>query len=108
MFKNKPCAEVEFDDLETFEHSKMKPLSVIAMVETGTRKILGYRVAQMPSKGHLARKSREKYGSRKDERKKKRQELFSELKFCLIPGGVIKSLNLHLAMYVLYHNQALT
>ena len=34
---HQPSTEVEFDDLETFEHSKLKPLSVIAVIETGSR-----------------------------------------------------------------------
>ena len=46
---------VEFDDLETFEHSKCKPLSVTLAVEHGTRRILGIEVSQMPAKGHLAK-----------------------------------------------------
>jgi len=71
---------VEFDDLETFEHSKLKPLSVTMAVESKTRRILGFRVSRMPSKGLLAKKSRKKYGLIKDERKKNREELFKELR----------------------------
>src|SRR5665213_49380 len=41
---------MEFDDLETFEHSKCKPLSVILAVEHKVRWILDFRVAEMPSK----------------------------------------------------------
>lgn len=70
----------QFDDLETFEHSKLKPVSVTMAVENVTRKILGFEVAQMPAKGLLAKRSREKYGYRKDERSQKRKLLFEKLK----------------------------
>ena len=48
---------VQFDELETFEHTKMKPLSV-SMVVTAQRHILGFKVSRMPCKGRLAEKSR--------------------------------------------------
>ena len=60
----KPAAEVEFDDLETFEHTKCKPLSVTLMVEYKTRRILGFEVSQMPAKGRIAHIARKKYGPR--------------------------------------------
>ena len=71
--------EIEFDDLETFEHTKLKPLSVIMAVESKTRRILGFRVARMPAKGHLVYRSIKKYGKRADERKYFREQLFTEL-----------------------------
>jgi len=82
---------LEFDDLETFEHTKCKPLSATIAVESKTRRILGFRVARMPAKGLLAAISRKKYGYRKDERKAARTELFSELKSLVADGAVIKS-----------------
>ena len=82
---------VEFDDLETFEHSKLKPLSVCAVVEHKSRRILGFNVAQMPANGPLAKKSRAKYGKRKDQRRKAREGLFSELRAFIDPNAVIKS-----------------
>ena len=82
---------VQFDDLETFEHSKCKPLSVVMAVEEGTRRILGFKVARMPAKGLLAKISRKKYGIRKDERPKAREELFSELKKLVEQEALFKS-----------------
>jgi hypothetical protein len=43
-----PVKVLEFDDLETFVHTKCKPLSVTLAVESGSRRILGFRVADMP------------------------------------------------------------
>ena len=52
--KHPKAREVEFDDLETFEHTKLKPLSVPVMVEFKSRRILAFEVCQMPAKGKLA------------------------------------------------------
>jgi transposase-like protein len=82
---------IQFDDLETFEHSKCKPLSVIMAVEEGSRRILGFRVARMPAKGHLAMISRKKYGPRKDQRPQARGQLFTELKGLITEGALFKS-----------------
>lgn len=82
---------VEFDDLETFEHTKCKPLSVTLAVEHRTRRILGFKVARMPAKGHLAKISRKKYGPRKDERATARTELFRQLKPLVNAKATFKS-----------------
>lgn len=74
------ASEVEFDDLETFEHTKCKPLSVTLMVEYKSRRILGLEVSQMPAKGLLAKISRKKYGPRADHRPQARQKLFGEMR----------------------------
>ena len=59
---------VVFDEMETFEHTKCKPVSIVLAVEEGTRKILAIEAAQMPAKGHLAEVSRRRYGYRADHR----------------------------------------
>lgn len=82
---------MEFDDLETSEHTKCKPLSVTLAVEHGSRRILGFEVAQMPAKGKLARISRLKYGFRKDERPQARKKLFETIQPLLTKSAIIKS-----------------
>jgi transposase-like protein len=82
---------VEFDDLEAFEHSNLKPLSVLCVVESKTRRILGFNVAQMPAKGRMGKKARAKYGPRKDGRGTARNLLFKELKEFIEPDAIIKS-----------------
>lgn len=82
---------IEFDDMESFEHTKLKPLSITLAVEQGTRRILGFAVARMPAKGLIAEKSREKYGFRADERDKARETLFQELQDLVHEDAVIKS-----------------
>jgi len=83
--------EVEFDDLETFEHTKCKPVSVTLMVEYKTRRILDFEVSSMCAKGHLAKRALKKYGYRKDGRRRAREKLFSRVQDLLQPQGIIRS-----------------
>ncbi len=85
------CQEVQFDDLETFEHTKCKPLSVTLVVEARTRRILDFEVAKMPAKGKLAVIARKKYGKRPDERAKFREVLFERVKKHIHPQAIIRS-----------------
>ena len=87
----KKATTMIFDDLESFEHTKCKPLSITLAVEHSTRRILGFRVAQMPAKGLLAALAQAKYGPRNDEREAKRRDLFSELKNYVTDTADIKS-----------------
>jgi transposase-like protein len=77
--KRRQVKIIEFDDLETFEHSKCKPLAVGLAVEYKSRWILGYEVAQMAAKGLLVKKSIKKYGYRPDHRAFARSRLFSRI-----------------------------
>jgi hypothetical protein len=78
-FDGQKLSFVQFDEMETFEHTKLKPLSVPLAV-TKSRHILAVEVASMPAKGLLADKSRKKYGWRKDERNEAILRLLNRLK----------------------------
>jgi hypothetical protein len=82
---------VQFDDLETAEHTKCKPLSVALVVEPKFRKILNFKVSRMPAKGLLAERARKKYGFRPDQRPKGWNACLSELRGRLNPEVEIKS-----------------
>jgi transposase-like protein len=82
---------VEFDDLETFEHSKCKPLSVTLAVESKTRRVLGFEVSSMPAKGLLVKKAFKKYGPRRDDRAKGRRRLFAHLTDVVSKAAEFKS-----------------
>lgn len=88
---SKCVVEFEFDDMETFEHSKCKPLSITLAVEAKTRRILGVKVARMAAKGRLTKKSLRLYGRRRDERRRIRRDLFKELTPHVVPGATIRS-----------------
>ncbi len=60
-------SDIQFDELQTIEHTKYKPLSVVMAVCKESRQIVGFQVSKMPATGHLAKLSRKKYGSRPDE-----------------------------------------
>lgn len=76
--KFKPTNNVQFDELETFEHTKCKPLSVALMVEKETRRILGFEVSHMPAKGRLSKIALKKYGKREDFRRAGLVSLFKK------------------------------
>lgn len=79
-FKNIPIDHVQFDDLETAEHSKCKPLSVTLAVHAKTREILDFQVKRMPAKGLLSKIALKKYGYRKDRRPEGWNQIFKNLK----------------------------
>lgn len=90
-FKRGRAVKIQFDDLETFEHTKCKPLSITLAVEEKTRRILGFEVSAMSAKGKLAQKSREIYGMRKDERRRGRNRLFERISPLVESKATIKS-----------------
>ena len=81
---------VEFDELETIEHSKCKPLSVLVAVNEN-RKFLVLKVCRMPAKGRLAKIALKKYGPRVDERPRGRKLFFESLKQFVEPTALFKS-----------------
>lgn len=81
--------EFQFDDLETSEHTKLKPVSVKAVVEKGSRRVLWFEVAQMPAKGKIAKLSRKKYGYRKDKRPEAAHRLFKTIQNHVSPSPKI-------------------
>lgn len=72
----KKVVHLQFDDLVTIEHTKLKPVSVSLAVDAQTRVILGAEVSCIPAFGHLAKLSVAKYGRRKNEHKKGLKRLF--------------------------------
>jgi hypothetical protein len=74
-----PFQSLQTDELETLEHTKLKPVSVPLLVDAQTRFIIAIDACSMPAKGLLAMKSREKYGKRKDERRKTILRLFQRV-----------------------------
>ena len=89
--KNSKVQEVQFDDLVTIEHTKLKPLTVSAAVCGKTRLILSTHVAQIPSSGLLASKSRKKYGKRPNYHKESMRKLFKDLTQTVSATAIFKS-----------------
>jgi len=81
---------VQFDDMESFEHTKYKPLS-ITLVVTKQRVILGSVVSQMAAKGLLSSISIKKYGYRPDRRRKGFRLLFTRLEKVIHQAALFES-----------------
>lgn len=104
-YRDQPLTQVQFDDLETSEHTKCKPLSVALAVDPRTRKILNFKVNQMPAKGHLAKISIRKYGYRKDERHLGWDLMMRELKPWVTRDAVFSSdANPHYSRHLFQHH----
>jgi hypothetical protein len=82
---------VQLDDLETFEHTKCKPVTVSFFVENKSRKIIDFSVAQIGAKGRLTHIANKKYGKRFNESRVKRKELFQRVIPFLNKAAVIHS-----------------
>ncbi len=71
--------EIQFDEMESIEHTKLKPLT-IAMAVSDTYQILGVRVGKIPAKGHLAQISVKKYGLRENESELMLRQVLQDVK----------------------------
>lgn len=83
--------KVQFDEMESSIHSKLKPVSIPLIVCAKTRRILAFSVAEMPAKGHLAKPSLKKYGVRKDERPQAAIALLKKVRPVLHPKPEVRS-----------------
>lgn len=86
-----PFTRIQFDDLETFEHTKCKPLTVTVVVEPRQRRIIDFAIAPIAANGRLAAIAREKYGKRKDHSRASRQALFQRLRSRVSPQADFSS-----------------
>ena len=89
--KTRNICEVVFDEMESFEHTKLKPLTIPLAVENKTRKILALDVGKIAAKGHLAEISKRKYGKRMCQRKKVLESLFHQFTPMVDPFCLLKS-----------------
>lgn len=89
--KAESLGEVYVDEIETHVHSKYHPVSVAMAVAGITRRIISFEAAQMPARGLLAKKARERYGVREDQRESCRRTVLEEVSRQLVKGGILKS-----------------
>ena len=108
-YGNAPLSFIQFDDLETSEHTKCKPLSVTLAVDPFRRKILSFQVSQMAAKGLLVHKARQKYGHRKDQRPEGWEALMIELRpYVSRTATWTSDENPHYPKYLFKHHQDAT
>ncbi len=97
--------DLQWDDLETAEHTKCKPLSVSLIVDAKTRRIYAFEVARMPAKGHLSQLALRKYGKRADERPKGWEALHQRIKPWIHPKAKwVSDQNPHYPRYLKHHH----
>jgi transposase-like protein len=82
---------VEFDDLVTSEHTKMKPLTVSLAVDAKHRYLLSAKVGRIPAFGFLADRSRKKYGKRDNDHKKTLRAMFEEMSSTVSRKALVQS-----------------
>jgi transposase-like protein len=82
---------LQFDDLITIEHTKLKPLTVAIAVDAKSRFILGARVGRIGAFGHLAELSRRKYGKRKNEHMRTLFDLFVDVAPTVAKNALVRS-----------------
>jgi len=89
--ENKQVEHLQFDDLITSEHTKLKPLTVTAAVDAKSRLILAAEVSSIPPFGYLAAIFRRKYPGqrRKNEHKKGLQKMFEQIQKVVSPYALI-------------------
>ena len=90
FLKTVKTSYVQLDELETFIHARAKCVSVPMVVRVKTGEILGFAVAKMKSKGHLAQIGKSKYNWNDDERSLKFQSMISEIQHTFKPGITFK------------------
>mgnify|MGYP001587955095 FL=1 len=78
--------DLQFDEMESSEHTKCKPLSIPLVVTHPGRKILAFSVCSMPANGLLAKISVKKYGRRPDHRIETMRKVLESVKPYVGPG----------------------
>ena len=73
------CREAQFDEMESFEHTRLKPLNIALAVTGDGKAIIDARVGSLSYKGRLAPLAFKKYGHRKDTSKMARREVLHSL-----------------------------
>jgi transposase-like protein len=91
MWAQNPLKEIQFDDLISSIHTKLKPISVSVVVDSKNLKILGARVAEIPAFGKIAEISRRKYGKRANHHPRTLSKLLCELKASISPHVEFKT-----------------
>lgn len=94
--KSDKTLHLQFDDLITTEHTKLKPLSITLAVDAKRRFILGTVVSQIPAFGHLSALSKRKYGKRLSTHKDGLYRLLEQVAPFVEPDAKIESDEHHL------------
>ena len=89
--KRAKVMEVEFDELESFVHTKLKPVTIPIAVEKKTRKVLAVSIGNIGAKGPLKQLSIQKYGRRPSERLSALKAMAKDLQTCIASNARLGS-----------------
>ncbi len=89
--KREKVNEVQLDELESFIHTKLKPVTIPIAVEKKTRKVLAVSIGNIGAKGYLKKISLQKYGRRPSERMSALKGLVRDLQTCVAAKARIGS-----------------
>ena len=82
---------IQFDEMESFEHTRLKPLSISLAVDSDSAKVLDIQVGTLNYKGRLAGFAYTKYGPRIDTSETAMQRVLETLKEAGISNPIIKT-----------------
>lgn len=82
---------VQFDELQTFEHTRLKPVSVAVAIRAKTGEIIDVDVAMMASFGPMVRRTRELYPEWREARLGARESVFRSVAKCAKPGVTVRT-----------------
>lgn len=77
-------SSVEFDEMESFEHTRLKPLTIAVAVDDSSGLILEMRAARIPAKGPTAKLSQKLYGQQPNNKIAACAETLMSVGKCLI------------------------
>ncbi len=76
-------SSAQFDEMESFEHTRLKPLGIALAVSGEREKVIDVKVAQLGYKGRLAALAFRKYGPREDLTPKARAQVLKSVEVSL-------------------------
>lgn len=82
---------LQMDDLVTFEHTKLKPLTVTTISNPSSREVLAYEVGTIPASGSLAHKSVQKYGLRFNQHRSTVRNAVAQIESLVAPNALIET-----------------
>jgi len=85
---NMDTSFIQFDDMESVEHTKLKPVMVTLAVRAKTGQIIDARVGSITCK-HRKADSEHRYGKRSDDRTRVRREVLESVALCAKPGATV-------------------
>lgn len=82
---------IQFDQMETFEHTKEKPLGIALSIRPKTGQILSAKVCRIPIRALTISKEKSKAYNKKTDRREAFYKMLSETKQCLDQGYSVLS-----------------